>query len=478
LELPLEDVDDETDVAALLALHQRLQMRIPEQEHDMVQKASQLRFKKQKKAILVDLAGRGGGGASGASAANYASMEDADLSTVAEDAEEDDDEDLERTCAICKETPQLSDLTLTPCAHVFCFGCLSAWLPQSRKCPTCRMPVTAAQCYRVDVGTLGKEIGTLSLEEFYQQRERQAAQGEEEGEGGSSAASSSSSSGSSSSSSASASAASQQAPLPVLSPPRRGIAASLAAHPQAQLIPSSEVVNEQAIGPDHASYGSKVSSLCRRLKLIAEAGDKAIAVSTWPPLLQLVHKTLTTEGMGSVVLHGTPSERAEAARQFSQNPSVRVLLLNAATDCAGLNLVAGNHLFLLDPVLSEQVVAQLVGRICRMGQTKHCTVVHCVTENTVEEGMLRQRLRRTLTGGQGSSSSSSAASTVASAADAAPATAVTHLSSAVRRGEDLSLEDICELLSAGEQLQPQAQVQAQVQAQPASPPDAVMEGDE
>jgi hypothetical protein len=75
---------------------------------------------------------------------------------------------------------------------------------------------------------------------------------------------------------------------------------------------------------------------------------------------------------------------------------LRVLLLHATADCAGLTLTAANHLFLLDAVLSAATLAQLVGRICRVGQRKPCVVYHLCGEGEggTDEAIMRLRALR------------------------------------------------------------------------------------
>lgn len=87
---------------------------------------------------------------------------------------------------------------------------------------------------------------------------------------------------------------------------------------------------------------------------------------------------------------------ASAIRRFITAPAnqVQVLLLAMGMDASGLTLTCANHLFVLDPVLSPAVNAQLIGRICRQGQVRPCYVCHLLVENSVETRMtlLRHRL--------------------------------------------------------------------------------------
>lgn len=53
-----------------------------------------------------------------------------------------------------------------------------------------------------------------------------------------------------------------------------------------------------------------------------------------------------------------------------------------------LSPAGANHLFVMDPVLSPAVTAQLIGRIARMSQTRPCYVYHLAAIGSVEERMI------------------------------------------------------------------------------------------
>jgi hypothetical protein len=152
-------------------------------------------------------------------------------------------------------------------------------------------------------------------------------------------------------------------------------------------------------------FGSKVCAMLRRLRALPPA-DKALVVSSWQPVLEIAARACHANGVRAVSLKGAPSERDRAARDFSMLPSVRVLLLNAATDCAGLTLTAASHVFVLDVLLDSSVPAQLVGRVCRLGHLRVCHVDHLAAVDTVEVALLvaredAQRRHAAAAGGDG-----------------------------------------------------------------------------
>ena len=135
--------------------------------------------------------------------------------------------------------------------------------------------------------------------------------------------------------------------------------------------------------------------IARRLKSIA-GGDKAVVATTFASLLPLARQAFGAEGIDAVVLSGSAGERAAAVQAFQTKPATRVLLLAVGTDCAGLTLTMANHLFVVDPVLSAAVMAQLVGRVVRQGQQRECTIYHMAVADSVEERIIAMRCARGL----------------------------------------------------------------------------------
>jgi len=182
------------------------------------------------------------------------------------------------------------------------------------------------------------------------------------------------------------------APLATLA--ARGAAALSGGAPAAEVegLPATRAVNGCELpAASLRRYGSKLCAVLRRL-LRLPAGEKAIVVCGWGALLDAAARACAALRLGAVLLAGSPTARAEKVRAFTTSAAARVLLLHAATDCAGLTLVAANHLFLLDQQLHPGTLAQLVARIARQGQARQCFVYH-VFSAPVDVATLRARER-------------------------------------------------------------------------------------
>lgn len=59
------------------------------------------------------------------------------------------------------------------------------------------------------------------------------------------------------------------------------------------------------------------------------------------------------------------------------------------TGASGLNLTQANHVFFLEPSIEKATVAQAIGRMARMGQTRPMTVHNFVVMGSIEAEIQR-----------------------------------------------------------------------------------------
>ncbi|KAJ1630699.1 P-loop containing nucleoside triphosphate hydrolase protein, partial [Pavlovales sp. CCMP2436] len=87
-------------------------------------------------------------------------------------------------------------------------------------------------------------------------------------------------------------------------------------------------------------------------------------------------------------------KREEAIRSFSTDDSVRVFLISLQAGGVGLNLVAADTVFLLDPWWNPAVEEQAIDRVHRIGQTRAVTVKRVVMRESVEQRILQLQERK------------------------------------------------------------------------------------
>lgn len=124
-----------------------------------------------------------------------------------------------------------------------------------------------------------------------------------------------------------------------------------------------------------------------KTKILA-SGDKAIVVSQWTSVLNILKTHLAQQGIDSLSLDGSipVKNRQDIVTEFnSARSNRRVLLLSLTAGGVGLNLVGANHLLLIDLHWNPQLEAQAQDRIYRVGQKKDVVVYKFMCKDTVEE---------------------------------------------------------------------------------------------
>ncbi|KAK9816469.1 hypothetical protein WJX72_000674 [[Myrmecia] bisecta] len=126
------------------------------------------------------------------------------------------------------------------------------------------------------------------------------------------------------------------------------------------------------------------------------APDKMLVFSQWTGMLDLVELALKEEKFLFRRLDGSMSvsARERAVADFQNKPEINVLLLSLKAAALGLNLVAANHVVLLDLWWNPTVEEQAIDRAHRIGQTRAVHVTRITIEGTVEERILALQERK------------------------------------------------------------------------------------
>lgn len=156
----------------------------------------------------------------------------------------------------------------------------------------------------------------------------------------------------------------------------------------------------------HSTYGqgyfnaegtsSKLDALVQDLRQTSPA-DKSIVFTCWTTTLDLVGWYLEQNQIPYLRVDGEHAfeYRRRTLHRFETDPSVRVLIMTTGVGALGLNIIAANQVFLLEPQWNPSVEAQAIGRTTRIGQQKAVRVTRYIVKGTVEEDIqkLQQRKR-------------------------------------------------------------------------------------
>ncbi|XP_065105080.1 transcription termination factor 2 [Paramisgurnus dabryanus] len=156
---------------------------------------------------------------------------------------------------------------------------------------------------------------------------------------------------------------------------------------------------------------TKISAILTELRVIRKKDQKSVIVSQWTSMLHIVAVHLKKMGISFAVIDGTvnPKRRIDLVEEFNTNPKgPQVMLVSLCAGGVGLNLIGGNHLFLIDMHWNPALEDQACDRIYRVGQHRDVTIHRFVCEGSVEDKISslqekKKELARTVLSGTGSS---------------------------------------------------------------------------
>ncbi len=135
---------------------------------------------------------------------------------------------------------------------------------------------------------------------------------------------------------------------------------------------------------------SKLELFGETLDELLDNKHKALVFSQFVKHLQIVKNYLDEKGISYQYLDGStpPHIRQERIDEFQRGVG-DVFLISLKAGGTGLNLTAADYVIHLDPWWNPAVEDQATDRVHRIGQQRPVTVYRLVTENTVEEKILK-----------------------------------------------------------------------------------------
>lgn len=145
------------------------------------------------------------------------------------------------------------------------------------------------------------------------------------------------------------------------------------------------------------SFGSKLDTILKHI-LSLDPTEKVALFSQWDQVLDLLAKGLSLNGIKYVRFRG--AQRNTAAIRFRRDPEIRVFILDARSQSAGLTLVSATHVMLVEPILHPGIELQAINRVHRIGQARRTHVWRYIVGGTIEEGLfeLYETRRRAISG--------------------------------------------------------------------------------
>lgn len=152
----------------------------------------------------------------------------------------------------------------------------------------------------------------------------------------------------------------------------------------------------------------KIEQLIDNLTEAVGNGHKVVVFFNFIAGIELVGDRLDSLGIDYVCMTGSTRDRQSLVERFQNDKRCKVFLMTLKTGGVGLNLVAADTVFIVEPWWNKAAEEQAVNRLHRIGQKQKVLSYSMITRGTIEEKiqLLQQQKAELLSGLIGNDSSS------------------------------------------------------------------------
>ena len=144
----------------------------------------------------------------------------------------------------------------------------------------------------------------------------------------------------------------------------------------------------------YSGSSGKFETVIQNIESVVSEGHKILIFSSFVKHLELFPGWLTKKGIGYVMLTGSTRDREMVIDRFRNDRGIKVFLMSLKAGGVGLNLTEADYVFILDPWWNPASELQAYGRAHRIGQEKRVFVSRYISENTIEDKILRLQERK------------------------------------------------------------------------------------
>lgn len=136
---------------------------------------------------------------------------------------------------------------------------------------------------------------------------------------------------------------------------------------------------------NYTGESSKLEEVISRIESLRAENHKVLIFSTFLRHLNLVAERLDKLGIQYEKLTGETVNREVAINNFQNNKDIGCFLISLKAGGVGLNLMAADYVFILDPWWNLAAESQAINRAHRIGQDKTVMVYRFIMADTIEE---------------------------------------------------------------------------------------------
>lgn len=148
--------------------------------------------------------------------------------------------------------------------------------------------------------------------------------------------------------------------------------------------------------PDYTGDSAKFRDVMTRLEALASEGRKVLIFSQFVKHLEIYRKAFDEQGLAYSWLTGSVPmvNRGRIIDEFDNHEGFCAFLIQTKTGGAGLNLTKADCVFLLDPWWNPALEEQAISRSHRIGQKQQVFVWRFITQDSIEEKIMRLQERK------------------------------------------------------------------------------------
>ena len=140
---------------------------------------------------------------------------------------------------------------------------------------------------------------------------------------------------------------------------------------------------------NYEGESGKFNEVIRNIENVLSGNHKVLIFSSFVKHLNIFSEYFEQNDILYSMLTGQTKNRENVVSEFQDNKENKVFLISIKAGGTGLNLTEADYVFILDPWWNPAVEKQAVNRAHRIGQKRNVMVYKYITENTVEEKILK-----------------------------------------------------------------------------------------
>lgn len=164
-----------------------------------------------------------------------------------------------------------------------------------------------------------------------------------------------------------------------------------------------QICDSPELLPGEEKYQGEAEKIDLLMMHIKEktANHKILVFSQFVKMLKIIERRLIAEGISYAYLDGKSStvQRQANVDRFQNEADCRVFLISLKAGGTGLNLMAADYVYIVDPWWNPAVENQAIDRCYRIGQKKKVIAYRLIARHTVEEKIMAlQNKKRAIAG--------------------------------------------------------------------------------